>query len=106
LLIGLVSFLIFAMGHVTSSQEVPRLSVGRIRIDGRQKIFDGRILISKSSIMMIEPTELLKNFGVLGISFENFFICFLRGSVLLFQLVNVANLKPNVCLIKRLWWRV
>jgi hypothetical protein len=55
---------------------------------------------------MVEPAELLENFCVLRVSFEDLFVRFLRRGIFLLQLVHVADLEPDVSLIERLRWRV
>lgn len=50
---------------------------------------------------MMQPAELLKDFGMLPITGEDLHICFLGVFVLLLLLVHVSNLEPDVGLVER-----
>lgn len=45
---------------------------------------------------MIQPTELLKDFGVMGVVLDDAFVSIFRTDVILLLFVDVADLKPYV----------
>lgn len=50
---------------------------------------------------MVEPTQLLKNLGVIGIPIEHATISSLSRLKVLLLLVDVTNLEPNILLSQR-----
>jgi hypothetical protein len=89
--------------------------------NGFLQVLDGLLLAAEASaLLVVKPTQLLKDLGVIGIAFENARVCRL-GRVVLWKIsgmpwwqhgvttyvfllfMHVSDLEPNVLLAERLW---
>jgi hypothetical protein len=72
LLIGFICLGVFRHGHVATTEEIPALSVIVISIDRLLQKLDGLLLALEGvTLLVVEPSKLLKNFGVVWISLKD-----------------------------------
>ena len=118
LLICFIGLVVFLTLHERSSKQVPALCIGRISFQTFGEVGDCGVLIGKGGTrLVIEPTELLQDFGVIGIVLQYTLVRVLssvilkwpsargtsRGGVthVFLLLVDVSNLEPDVDLGQR-----
>lgn len=60
LLVGFIGLVVLSLCHVASSEQVPALSVGAIRLERLRQKLDGGILVGElRALLMVQPAELL-----------------------------------------------
>lgn len=83
LLIGLVGLAKVLLGHVATAHQVPGLRVRVVAFDGTRQEGDGEILVHERSLLLvIEPSELLQDLGVIRVLGQNVLIGVLCAGVL------------------------
>jgi hypothetical protein len=107
LLICLVCFGVLLLRHVASPEQIPTLRVVVICGDRFLEIFDGPLLALESlALLMVQPSELLKNLGMVGITLKHSLISRLCVIVVFLLFVHMADLEPDVFLGQGRWWRI
>lgn len=75
LLIGLVSLAKILLGHVATAHKVPRLRIRVVALDGACQEGDGEVLVHEGGLLLvIEPSELLQDLGVIRVLGQNVLI--------------------------------
>jgi hypothetical protein len=80
LLVGFVGLGVFGLRHVAATQEVPTLGIVVICANRLLQELNRLILaLVARALLVVEPSQLLKDFGVVGIPIENTSISGLSG---------------------------
>lgn len=107
LLISLIRFGVLLLRHVAAPKQIPALRVVVICGDRFLEILDGPLLTLESlALLMVQPSKLLKNLGMIGITLKYSLISRLCIIVIFLLFVHVTDLKPDVLFSQRRWWRV
>jgi hypothetical protein len=102
LLIGFVGLVVLLASHISTTEEIPALSIGRISFEALRETLNGKFLVlERRPILMIEPTKLLKNLGMAGIIGNNAFVCIFGTDMVFLLFIHVANLEPDVRMCER-----
>jgi hypothetical protein len=72
LLVGLIGLGILLLRHVAATEEVPALRISLVRVDRLFEVFYCLLLAAEAgALLMVQPSELLQNLGVVGIAVED-----------------------------------
>lgn len=104
LLVSLICLRVFLLRHVAATKEVPTLCVCLVRSHGLLKVLDSLLLTGVvGALLMVQPTQLLKDLCMIGVTLKNATVCALGGFELLLLLVDMTDLEPNVLFGERAW---
>lgn len=105
LLVRFVRLGVLLLSHVAPAEQVPTLSIRVIRADRLLEVLDGAILrLVVVALLVMQPTKLLKNLGVVGRVVEDPLVGGLGIVKVLLLLVNVTDLEPDVFLSQGTRW--
>jgi hypothetical protein len=104
LLVSFVSLVVLLTSHISTTKKIPTLSIGRISFEGLGEVLNSDIMVLEGgSILMVKPTKLLEDFGMLGICLNDAFISVSRAAVVLLLFENMPDLEPDVGMSQRTW---
>lgn len=105
LLVSLICLGVLLLRHVAATEEVPALCISLVRSHRLLQVLDGLLLTGVvGALLMVQPTQLLEDLGMIGITLEHATVGTLGGFELLLLLVNVTDLEPNVLFGERARW--
>ena len=97
LLVRLIRLRVLLLRHVAATEEVPALCVGLVRSHGLLQVLNGLLLTGViGALLMVQPTQLLEDLCMIGVTLKHATVCALGGFKLLLLLVDVTDLEPNV----------
>jgi hypothetical protein len=119
LLVGLICLGILLLRHVAATEEVPALRISLVRVDRLFEIFYCLLLAAEAgALLVVQPSELLQNLGVVGIAVEDAHVSAFGRVILTLEsvmmredtgecqlylfllLIHMANLEPDVLFTK------
>ena len=81
LLISLIGLVILFIGHVGPTKKVPTLCILSLHFKTLSKILDGKVLVlEQGSILVIQPAELIKYFGMWRVVHYDTLVCIFAHS--------------------------
>jgi hypothetical protein len=101
-LVSLVRLGVLLLGHVAATEQVPTLCISLVGSNRLLKIFNSLLLACiVGALLMMQPSQLLKDLRVVGVTLKDPAVSALCGFELLLLFVNMPNLEPNVLLCQR-----